>query len=96
MSYIYIYNSNYAFPFCLNETPASCALNMWGPVGPVSFFLSCTAEASTSFYSPGLKIVEQKLQISHANRNFDASSHQPSDAFSDPGPLQEKSCAMTP
>ena len=35
----YIYNSNYAFPFCLNETPASCALNMWGPVGPVSFVI---------------------------------------------------------
>ena len=58
--------------------------------------LSCTAEDSRSFYSPGLKIVEQKLQIPHANWNFDASSHQPSDAFSDPGPLPQKSCAMTP
>ena len=81
----------------LNETPASCALNMRGPCGPcVLFFLSCTAEDSTSFFSPGLKIVEQKLQIPHANWNFDASSHQPSDAFSDPGPLPQKSCAMTP
>ena len=43
--------------------------------------LSCTAEDSTSFYSPGLKIVEQKLQIPHANWNFDA--------FSDPGPLPQ-------
>ena len=37
----------------------------------------CTAEASNWLYSPGLKIVEQKLQISCANWSFDASSHQP-------------------
>ena len=59
------------------------------------FFLAQLRIPHHSFHLVS-KIVEQKLQIPHANWNFDASSHQPSDAFSDPGPLPQKSCAMTP